>query len=162
MDRPLYHSVIIFSNTSTTSFPTGFFVCKLKKISNTIKKDEGDDVEEKDAVYDSGDEDPSQPLRIGNGKDVVKGEQNRMRKRKGAVLKPQEVAPLVSPSKGEPEEEAPKKKRMRGIMKKAIAELQAEKEAAAEKQQTKEIAPANGKATKSKAVGLKKKKKKGA
>lgn len=98
-------------------FPTGFFVCKLQKISNaTTKQDDGEEEET------PGEIDESFKAHLIEDEAPV-----RSRKRaKKAAQKEVETSKVVEKQEEEPK---PKKKRIRGIVKKAKAELLAEMEA---------------------------------
>lgn len=98
--------------------PAGFFVCKLKKLSNDLKvaeeEEEEDDVPE-DSSYKA---------------HVLEDKAPQLGKRKKKFKKEIEINPDSSEKEEEENVETkPKKKRIRGIVKKAMAELEAERQA---------------------------------
>ena len=119
----------------------GFFVCKLKKLSNTIKASKGDG----EIDDDSDSDDDGVPKAFMNGKMHMNGGAVRMEaatgkrkaKRKEQEEEEEEEGDECGKKSKEKEAPAPKKKKVSGIMKKALAELAAEREAAGKSQKGK-------------------------
>lgn len=116
--------------------PAGFFVCKLKKMSNTKKGAHPDGEDEEQGVDAEAEPmgiegvDGSKAAINGHKEPKSKGKEKSGTRSKGKAKAAQPPSDSEGASDGEPEPEPqPKKKRERGIFKQAKAELLAELEA---------------------------------